>query len=143
MHTVYLVHFDRFIPGGKNRHYIGTARNLEKRIADHRMGFSGPIFRLARDWRIGFEVARIWEFNDTQEAFDMERWLKEMRNAPKYCPCCTTSPWRTSDAHIGACERYAERLKRERYAQQYYRELRLGGLDHQAARDISRGRERA
>ena len=141
-YVVYLLHFDRFIPGGRNRHYIGISNDLDRRIAQHKAGNSGPIFAIARDWGIQFEVVRTWKFEDVQEAHDMERWLKEMRNAPKYCPCCTASPWRTSDAHLGACERYAERLKKEMFERQYYQELRLGGLEHRRALSIARGKER-
>lgn len=134
--TVYLIHFERSIPGGKARHYVGNTENLQLRLQQHREGRSGPLFRIARGLGIGFDVVRTWEFADEQEAYDMERWLKEMRQVPRFCPCCTASPRSTNGHHVGACERYAGRLRQRRWLRDRYVQLRAGGLDHARIREI-------
>lgn len=142
--TVYLIEFCRPIPGWINSHYAGCTYNLEERVKDHKAGGTSKMFAIARDWNIDFEVVQAWEFDDDAEGWDAERWLKEQHDLPGFCPNCSERPRGFgSGRHKGARERYAPILAKERQQQWYYRELRRNGLDHEAARDISRGRERA
>jgi predicted GIY-YIG superfamily endonuclease len=83
--TVYLLHFDRPISEKHTcQHYIGYAQNLEARIAHHRKGTSkARLLEVAHQRGIGFEVVRTWEGGK-----DLERKLKNGKNAPSLCPVC-------------------------------------------------------
>jgi len=141
--TVYLIEFKRPIPGWINVHYCGATTNLPQRIAAHRAGGTSKMFAIARDWEIDFEVVATWEFEDEDDGWDAERWLKEQHDLPGFCPNCGGTRDFSRGRHKGAREKYAPILARERQQRWYYCELRRNGLDHEAARDISRGRERA
>lgn len=138
MNTVYLIHFHRPIPGGQARHYVGVTSDLEERLRRHGAGHGALLFRIARNWGIGFNVARTWEFEEIQEAYDMERWLKEMRNTPYYCLVCNPLAPRTNGHHHGACERYKARLEERRRQYERYVQLKRGGLEHRRIREIMR-----
>ncbi len=142
---VYLVEFQRPIPGWINRHYAGATHDLDERVAAHRAGGTSKMFAIARDWSIDFTVVRMWEFEDDDEGWDAERWLKEQKDLPGFCPNCSENPRGfSSGRHKGARERYEPLLKKERLQREYYRMLRFDeGLEHEAARDISRGKVRA
>lgn len=141
--TVYLVEFARPIPGWTNRHYAGACHDLEDRLRRHRAGGTSKMFAIAKAWGINFEVVATWEFEDDDEGFDAERWLKEQHDLPGFCPNCGGTRDFSGGRHKGARDKYAPLLAKERQQRWYYCELRRNGLDHQAARDISRGRERA
>lgn len=142
--TVYLIEFQRPIPGWINSHYAGCTTDLEERIAAHRAGGTGKMFEIARVWGIDFEVVATWEFNDHDEGWDAERWLKEQHDLPGFCPNCSERPRGfTSGRHKGAREKYAPILARERQQRWYYCELRKNGLEHEVAKAIARGKERA
>lgn len=138
MRTVYLIHFQRPIPGWRAQHYIGVTRDLQPRLQRHSEGNSGPLFRAARDYGVGFDVVRTWEFDDTREAYDMERWLKEMKRLSRYCPACSANPTRTNGAHMGACERYAERLAERAHQRERYKALKADGLEYGRIKEIMR-----
>lgn len=84
----YLIHFERPIgnpdnPHGQAQHYIGCTENLKKRIDQHRFGRSASIVRAFYAAGIKFKVARTWEGGR-----DLERKLKNRKNAKKLCPIC-------------------------------------------------------
>lgn len=85
MSVVYLLHFDRPISDKHTcQHYIGFANNLESRIGYHRKGRSGVrLLEVAYERGIGFQVVRTWEGGK-----DLERKLKNQKQAPKLCPVC-------------------------------------------------------
>lgn len=89
MGAVYLLHYERGLLGGRNRHYTGwTAGDPERRITEHRAGKGSAFAREMRRQGIGFEVAGVWSARDTAD----ERYLKSQKNAPRYCPICRGRP---------------------------------------------------
>jgi hypothetical protein len=87
---VYLLHFhDRISPNHPTQHYVGFTDSLSDRIASHLAGTSGvALIRAARQRGIKFSVVRCWK-GDRK----LERHLKRLKNAPKFCPCCNQNPW--------------------------------------------------
>jgi predicted GIY-YIG superfamily endonuclease len=57
--TVYLLHFER--PYRHARHYLGSAEDLEARLALHRAGREARLLEVIAGAGIGFVVARTWE----------------------------------------------------------------------------------
>lgn len=92
--TVYLLHFERPISDRHTcQHYIGYAVNLEARIRHHRNGTSkARLLEVAKERGIGFEVVRTWEGGK-----DLERMLKNLKNAPSLCPKCQEMSRMASD----------------------------------------------
>jgi predicted GIY-YIG superfamily endonuclease len=84
----YLVHLDRPLgsehPRGSARHYLGTTVDLDRRLETHRAGKGARILAAANQRGIGYDVVRTWPGGR-----DVERQLKNRRNAPKLCPTCT------------------------------------------------------
>lgn len=80
--TVYLIHFDR--PYRHAQHYIGWAKDLEKRIAQHRSGNGSKLMAAVVKKGITFEVVRTWHNVDRH----FERKLKNRRCAGQLCPLC-------------------------------------------------------
>ncbi len=86
--TVYLIcmkkGLDRKIPG-RARHYIGwTEGAVEERVERHRRGAGAKILKAAIEAGDTFRVVRTWGNVDRH----FERRLKNMKSAPKLCPCC-------------------------------------------------------
>jgi predicted GIY-YIG superfamily endonuclease len=58
--SVYLLHFSQPIrPAHTTRHYLGYAKNLKKRIQQHREGKGSRLCQVALERGIGFEVAQV------------------------------------------------------------------------------------
>lgn len=87
---VYLLHFhDRISPNHTTQHYVGFTDCLSDRIASHLAGTSGvALIRAAKQRGIKFTVVRCWK-GDRR----LERHLKKLKNAPKFCTCCSRNPW--------------------------------------------------
>lgn len=87
---VYLLHFhDRISLNHTTRHYVGFTDCLSDRIQSHLNGTSGvALIRAAKQRGIKFTVVRVWRGNRR-----LERHLKRLKNAPKFCPCCSRNPW--------------------------------------------------
>ena len=88
MEQVYLLHFDHKLGNLANRyaqaqHYIGTARDLDSRIAEHKAGSGAAITAAAVHRGIGFDVVRTWSGGR-----QLERKLKNRKEAPRLCPVC-------------------------------------------------------
>ena len=83
MTGVYLIHFDP--PYKHARHYLGWARNIDKRVAHHLAGRGARLTQVAADVGIQMEMVRVWP--DADRTF--ERELKNRKNTPKLCPRCT------------------------------------------------------
>lgn len=82
--SVYLLHFERPISQAHTtRHYLGFAKNLDKRIRQHREGKGSRLCAVAKERSIGFEVAQVWEGDRT-----LERQLKSRKNVLRFCPVC-------------------------------------------------------
>jgi predicted GIY-YIG superfamily endonuclease len=81
---VYLLHFERPISEHHTtQHYIGSAADVAARLEEHRSGRGARLTQVAVERGIGFEVVREWAGGR-----DMERTLKNRKNAPKLCPLC-------------------------------------------------------
>ena len=86
--TVYLLHFDGKLgnpanPRAMAQHYLGTARDLPSRIAEHKAGIGAAITAAAAQRGIGFDVVRTWTGGR-----QLERQLKRRKEAPRLCPVC-------------------------------------------------------
>lgn len=79
---VYLLHFTT--PYKHARHYIGYAKNVEDRIAEHLTGKGARLPAVVAAANILIISARIWPGKD--RAF--ERSLKNRKNAARLCPVC-------------------------------------------------------
>jgi GIY-YIG catalytic domain len=84
---VYLVHLQTKLgsdhPKGGAGHYIGQTIDLERRLAQHREGTGARILAAANERGIAYDVVRTWPGGR-----DVERRLKNLRNAPRLCPTC-------------------------------------------------------
>ncbi len=74
MATVYLIHFEQAYRHA--RHYLGVAKNLDARIADHRAGVGSRLLRIVSEAGIEWRVVRTWE-----DGRQLERHWKRL------CPC--------------------------------------------------------
>ncbi len=79
--TVYLLHFDE--PYRHARHYLGYARDLERRLGEHRAGRGARLIEVITNVGIGFVVARTWEGDR-----GLEGALKKRKASPRLCPIC-------------------------------------------------------
>ena len=88
--AVYLLHFERPISATHTtQHYIGYARELSDRILAHVENRSGArLVEVAHQRDLTFTIARVWQ-GDRK----LERHLKSLKNAPKFCPYCARNPW--------------------------------------------------
>jgi hypothetical protein len=66
------------------RHYLGSTRDLDRRIAAHRDGQGARLMEVVAVLGIEFEVARTWTGGR-----DLERKLKNQHHGPRLCPICT------------------------------------------------------
>jgi len=87
--TVYLLHFDT--PYKHARHYLGWAKDLERRLADHRAGNSARLIQVIHAAGITWTLARTWE-GDRK----LERRLKNQKHSPRLCPLCNSHTERRS-----------------------------------------------
>jgi predicted GIY-YIG superfamily endonuclease len=79
--TVYLLHFEtRYKHAG---HYTGIARDLDKRLEEHRSGQGARLTQVVRQAGIDFVVARTWKGDRKKE-----RSLKNQGGASRHCPLC-------------------------------------------------------
>lgn len=83
---VYLLHFEKRI-GGEGykgaQHYVGWARDLERRIWHHRNGTGASITAHLAKNGIGFDVVKTWEADR-----NFERKLKNNGHFSRHCPHC-------------------------------------------------------
>ena len=79
--TVYLLHFNE--PYKHARHYVGVAKNLEARLAQHANGQGARLTQVVREAGIDWTLARTWEGDRKTER------RKKNRGA-RHCPVCKT-----------------------------------------------------
>jgi hypothetical protein len=106
--VVYLIHFAQPIgnpasPRGQAGHYLGTAYDLNRRLAQHRAGTGAAIMRAVCERRIPFFVARTWPGGRA-----LERKLKRRKNAPRLCPACVSAPWELPEPEVDELEQAAD-----------------------------------
>jgi hypothetical protein len=105
---VYLIHFAQPIgnaasPRGQAGHYLGTAYDLNRRLAQHRVGTGAAIMRAVCERGIPFFVARTWPGGRR-----LERQLKRHKNSPRLCPACVPAPWERSEPEVDELEQAAD-----------------------------------
>jgi predicted GIY-YIG superfamily endonuclease len=87
--VTYLIHLDQRLgsshPNGSAGHYVGTTVDRDRRLATHREGKGARILAAANERGITYSVVRTWPGGR-----DVERRIKAQRNAPRFCPRCTT-----------------------------------------------------
>lgn len=78
-----MLHFDT--PLQHARHYLGYARDgrLEERLEEHRAGRGARLMEVCRERDITWRLVRTWPGGR-----DVERKLKNRKNAPRLCPVC-------------------------------------------------------
>lgn len=91
--TVYLIHLDT--PLHHARHYIGFARELDKRMYHHRHGTGARMLKACNERGITYQVARTWE--NTPQAF--EYTLKRRKDSDFYCPFCRAAKLEATNEH--------------------------------------------
>ncbi len=84
---VYLIHFDQPIsPNHTTQHYLGyTSRRKSLRLDEHKAGTGARLTQVANERGIDYEIVRVWKGNR-----QLERQLKNQKNAPKLCPVCNS-----------------------------------------------------
>ena len=92
--TVYLLHFDRLYvpyPGAPLRdcagHYVGWAKNVKRRLAEHEAGRGARLLAVVRAAGIGWQLARLWPGGQA-----WERQLKRQGGHARKCPLCGVKP---------------------------------------------------
>ncbi len=83
--TVYLLHFDQ--PYKHARHYVGWARNVKRRLAEHAAGRGARLLAVVRDAGIGWQLARLWPGSRARE-----RQIKRQGGHARHCPLCGVHP---------------------------------------------------
>ena len=92
MGTVYLLHFqskigNKLLTHGHAQHYIGyTNLPVDERVQRHLMGDGAAIVRYVSKQGLPIVIVRLWP--NVTRAF--ERKLKQLKNAPRLCPICST-----------------------------------------------------
>lgn len=79
--TVYLLHFNRRYQHAG--HYLGSAANLETRLAEHAAGTGARLTQVVKDAGISWTLARTW-----RGGRQLERSLKNRGGASRICPIC-------------------------------------------------------
>lgn len=86
---VYLLHFDH--PGGRHpQHYLGVARDVDQRFAEHCRGSSkSRLTRACHEKGIGVRLVWSKKFRYAKAAFDYERAVKQRKKSYAcMCPAC-------------------------------------------------------
>ena len=82
---VYLIHFrKRYRHAG---HYLGSADDLEARLAKHAAGQGARLMAVVKEAGIEWELARTWPGGRARE-----RQLKKQLGASRMCPLCGIKP---------------------------------------------------
>ena len=87
--TVYLIHFERPYKAKTGamkkqaQHYIGWAKDLEARIAEHRASRGARLIEIVNADGIHWDVVQTWT-GDRK----LERQLKNRKKSRCFCPAC-------------------------------------------------------
>lgn len=79
--TVYLLHLSE--PYKHAKHYVGSADDLDARLAQHAAGQGARLLEVVASAGITWQLARTWP-GDRQ----FERQIKRRKDAPRLCPIC-------------------------------------------------------
>ena len=80
-----MLHFDR--PYQHARHYVGWARNVKRRLAEHEAGRGARLLAVVRAAGIGWQLARMWPGSRARE-----RQIKRQGGHARKCPLCGVRP---------------------------------------------------
>lgn len=81
---VYMYHFDRPYPAGRRpQHYVGFARNVQKRELRHLAGNGSRLLQVVAEKGINWRLAKVW-VGDRY----FERKLKREAHYHRHCPFC-------------------------------------------------------
>ncbi len=82
---VYLLHFAAPIsPAHTAQHYMGYARDIPARLADHAAGRGARLTQVALERGISWELVRTWEGETRTD----ERRHKRGAHGARLCPLC-------------------------------------------------------
>lgn len=96
MELVYILHFSE--PYEHAQHYVGksTAWGILRRIHDHRNGNGANLCKVVVEAGIEIHIGGIWQVEG--DAGKIERHLKRIANAARYCELCSEMP-----KHLKGC----------------------------------------
>lgn len=80
---VYLIHLSQ--PYKHASHYLGYAKSLDARIAEHRNGSGARFLQVVNAAGIEWQVVRVWE----DAGREWEHVLKLHQHNKRLCPVCT------------------------------------------------------
>lgn len=84
---VYLIHFSQPISERHTcQHYLGAAVNPYTRLTQHQEGTGARLTQVANERGIAYRIVRVWHVPG--QARELERKLKNRKNAPGLCPVC-------------------------------------------------------
>lgn len=84
---VYVIHFDK--PYKHAKHYTGIAKNVPKRMKEHRGGYGARLLQVLKENNIGFKFAILKTYDNFSEAKAEEKRLKtKVKKPQRYCPFC-------------------------------------------------------
>ena len=89
----YLLHFgtaEQPAPYKHAGHYLGSADDLDARLAKHAAGQGARLLAVVKDAGIQWELARTWPGGRARE-----RQLKKQLGASRRCPMCGVHPRET------------------------------------------------
>jgi predicted GIY-YIG superfamily endonuclease len=81
--VVYLLHLSQKIAGHAG-HYLGSATDLDRRLAEHRRGQGARLTQVAVELGIELRLVRTWPGGRQRE-----RQLKRQKHHPRLCPLCS------------------------------------------------------
>jgi predicted GIY-YIG superfamily endonuclease len=85
--AVYLIHFEQ--PYKHAKHYLGaTTLGVAARLAKHDSEQGARLLQVVRAVGIRYDVVRVWRCKSREEAFALEKRLKN-HSSTRECPCCT------------------------------------------------------
>ncbi len=99
---VYLIHFER--PYYHAQHYLGSTRDLARRVEQHRSGAGSPLLAAVTLAGIPWQVVRTWR----NAGRIGERDFKRLHCNPSLCPVCCK---RAQDRRPGGSRRWQRRKK--------------------------------
>jgi len=68
-------------------HYVGWARNIKRRLAEHAAGRGARLLAVVRQAGIGWTLARMWPGSRARE-----RQIKRQGGHARHCPLCGVRP---------------------------------------------------
>jgi predicted GIY-YIG superfamily endonuclease len=112
---VYLLHFHQKYPGGRGgtkQHYIGMAKHLPTRLAQHGTSKGARFMQVVAEAGIGWDCVRTWYVATPEEARALEIKLKDHTEHALICPLCRP-------ARLAAKRTYQQQRSRKHQEETY------------------------